>query len=85
MGKLDRDNDGDFEKLIAAHAMAISPTRGRYAWTVNGPPSRAARVLVSWSDDLSVCDASDVTFQIRRPRSTQAARNRVANRTVTVA
>jgi hypothetical protein len=63
--ELDRDNDGDYEELIAADAVAISPTRGSYAWTVNGPPSRAARVLVSWTDDLAVSDSSDNTFQIR--------------------
>jgi hypothetical protein len=63
--ELDRDDDGDYEELIAAHAPATNATKGSFAWTVTGPPSGTARVRVSWSDDLSVSDASDVTFQIR--------------------
>jgi hypothetical protein len=62
--ELDRDDDGDYEELIAAAAPADG-TRGSYAWTVTGPPSGAARIRVSWADDRGVSDASDGTFQIR--------------------
>jgi hypothetical protein len=62
--ELDRDNDGTYEELIAAAAPA-GATRGTFAWTVTGPPSGTARVRVSWTDNLLVSDASDVTFQIR--------------------
>jgi hypothetical protein len=61
--ELDRDNDGDYEELIAAAAPA-GAARGSFGWTVSGPPSATARVRVSWSDDLEVSDASDVTFRI---------------------
>jgi hypothetical protein len=61
--ELDRDDDGDYEELVAAHAPA-GAARGSYAWTVTGPPSATARIRVSWSSDLSVSDASDVTFRI---------------------
>jgi hypothetical protein len=64
--ELDRDDDGDYEELIAAAAQSDS-TRGSFVWTVTGPPSGTARVRVSWTDDLAVSDASDVTFQIRPP------------------
>jgi hypothetical protein len=63
--ELDRDDDGDYEEVIAAAAPVDSPTKGGFAWTVTGPPSGAARVRVSWTDDPGVADASDVTFQIR--------------------
>jgi hypothetical protein len=62
--ELDRNNDGNYEEEIAAAAPA-SATRGSFAWTVTGPPSGNARVRVSWTDDPSVSDASDTTFQIR--------------------
>jgi hypothetical protein len=64
--ELDRDDDGEYEELIAAAAPVDSATKGSFAWTVTGPPSGTARVRVSWTDDASVSDASDVTFQIRR-------------------
>jgi hypothetical protein len=63
--ELDRDDDGNYEELIAAAAPVDSATKGSFAWTVTGPRSGTARVRVSWTDDLSVSDASDVTFQIR--------------------
>ena len=63
--ELDRDDDGNYEELIAAAAPADSATKGSFAWTVTGPPSGTARVRVSWTDDPAVSDASDVTFQIR--------------------
>lgn len=63
--ELDRDDDGDYEELIAAAAPVDSPTKGSFAWTVTGPRSGTARVRVSWTDDSAVSDASDVTFQIR--------------------
>jgi hypothetical protein len=63
--QLDRDDDGHYEELIADGAPADSATRGHFAWTVTGPVSGIARVRVSWADDPSVSDASDVTFQIR--------------------
>ena len=63
--ELDRDDDGDFEELIAAHAHATNATRGSFTWTVTGPPSGTARVRVSLTGDPGVSDASDVTFQIR--------------------
>ena len=63
--ELDRDDDGDYEELIAAAAPVDSATKGSFAWTVTGPPSGTARVRVAWTDDLSVSDSSDVTFQIR--------------------
>jgi hypothetical protein len=63
--ELDRDDDGVYEELIAAHADVDSATRGSFAWTVTGLPSATARVRVSWTDDLAVSDAGDVTFQIR--------------------
>jgi hypothetical protein len=63
--KLDRDDDGDYEELIAAAAPADSDTNGHFAWTVTGPVSGSARMRVSWTDDLSVSDVSDMTFQIR--------------------
>jgi len=62
--ELDRNNDGTYEELIAAAAPG-GATRGSFGWTVTGPPSGTARVRVSWTDDLSVTDASDTTFQIR--------------------
>ena len=62
--ELDRDDDGDFEELIAAAAPA-DDTRGGFAWSVTGPRSGTARVRVSWTDDPDVADASDATFQIR--------------------
>jgi hypothetical protein len=62
--ELDRDNDGNYEELIAAAAPA-NASRGTFSWTVTGLPSGTVRVRVSWTDDLSVSDASDVTFQIR--------------------
>jgi hypothetical protein len=63
--ELDRDDDGNYEELIAAAAAADSPTRGHFAWIVTGPASTTARVRVSWTDDVGVSDSSDVTFQIR--------------------
>jgi hypothetical protein len=63
--ELDRDDDGNYEELIAADAPADSATRGHFAWTVMGPPSATARIRVSWTDDSGVSDSSDVTFQIR--------------------
>jgi hypothetical protein len=62
--ELDRDDDGDYEELIAAAAPA-DYARGSFTWTVTGPPSGTARVRVSWTDDPGVSDASDVTFEIR--------------------
>jgi hypothetical protein len=63
--ELDRDNDGSYEEPIAAAATADSASRGSFAWTVTGPPTATARVRVAWTDNLSVSDVSDVTFQIR--------------------
>jgi hypothetical protein len=63
--ELDRDADGTYEELIAAHADVDSATRGHFAWTVTGPRSGTARMRVSWTDDPGVSDSSDVTFQIR--------------------
>jgi hypothetical protein len=63
--ELDRNDDGTYEELIAAAAPADSASRGTFGWTVTGPPSGTARVRVSWTDDPSVSDASDTTFQIR--------------------
>jgi hypothetical protein len=63
--ELDRDDDGVYEELIAAHADVESDTRGHFGWTVTGPPSGTARVRVSWTDDSGVSDSSDMTFQIR--------------------
>jgi hypothetical protein len=63
--ELDRDDDGDYEELIAAEAP--SDAKGSFNWTVTGPPARTARVRVSWTDDPSISDAGDVTFQIRPP------------------
>jgi hypothetical protein len=63
--ELDRDDDGNYEELIADAAPVDSTTKGSFAWTVSGPLSGTARARVSWTDDLSVSDASDVTFQIR--------------------
>ena len=62
--ELDRDDDGDNEELIAAAAPADSARRGHFAWTVSGPASPTARVSISWTEDLAVSDASDVTFQV---------------------
>jgi hypothetical protein len=62
---LDRNGDGSYEEVIAAAAPASSPTKGRSAWTVTGPPSPAVRVRVSWIDDSAVSDASDVPFRIK--------------------
>ena len=62
--ELDRNDDGTYEELIAAAAPAAA-RRGNFAWIVTGPPSTTARVRISWTDDRSVSDASDVTFQIR--------------------
>jgi hypothetical protein len=63
--ELDRTDDGIYEELIAAAAQADNPTKGSFVWMVTGPPSGTARVRTSWTDDLSVSDSSDVTFQIR--------------------
>jgi hypothetical protein len=63
--ELDRNDDGSYEELIAANAPANSPTSGAFAWGVTGPPTGKARVRVSWTDDLSVSDVSDVTFRIK--------------------
>jgi hypothetical protein len=63
--ELDRDDDGEFEELIAAAAPVDNPSKGSFAWIVTGPRATAARVRVSWTDDSDVADASDVTFQIR--------------------
>jgi hypothetical protein len=68
--ELDRDDNGNYEELIAAHADVDNATRGSFAWTVTGPPSATARVRISWTDDLSVSDASDSTFQIGPPELT---------------
>jgi hypothetical protein len=65
--ELDRYNDGVYEELIAAAAPALAAAKGRFDWTVTGPPSAAARVRVSWSDNLSVSDSTDGAFQIRPP------------------
>jgi hypothetical protein len=62
---LDRDDDGDYEELIAAEVPVDDAGRGFVDWTVSGPPSGTARVRVSWTQDPDVSDASDVTFQIR--------------------
>jgi hypothetical protein len=63
--ELDRDDDGQYEELLAAAAPVDNATKSSFAWIVTGPPSGTARVRVSWTDDLAVSDASDVTFQIR--------------------
>jgi hypothetical protein len=70
---LDRDDDGNFEELIAAEAPADGAERGHFGWTVSGPPSATARVRVSWMEDPSVSDVSDVTFQIRDPGAGRVA------------
>ena len=57
--------DAVVEELIADAAPVDNATKGSFAWTVTGPRSGTARVRVAWTDDLSVSDASDVTFQIR--------------------
>ena len=63
--ELDRDDDGSYDEVIAAAAPADGARSGRFTWVVTGPPSRAARIRVSWTDDLSVSDQSDVPFLIR--------------------
>jgi len=63
--ELDRDDDGNYEEVIAAAPHVDSATKGSYAWTVTGPRSGTARVRVSWTDHPAVSDSSDVTFQIR--------------------
>jgi hypothetical protein len=63
--ELDRNDDGNYEELIAAAAPADGASKGNLAWIVTGGLSGTARVRVSWTDDLSVSDASDATFQIR--------------------
>jgi hypothetical protein len=63
--ELDRNDDGNFEELIAPDAPADGATSGHYAWSVTGPPSLTARIRVSWTDDPAVSDVSDVTFRIR--------------------
>jgi hypothetical protein len=71
--ELDRDDDGDYEELIAAAAPVDSATKGGFLWTVTGPPSGTVRIRVSWADDPGVSDASDVTFQIRPVGAAQSA------------
>src|SRR6185503_17983454 len=61
---LDRDDDGNYEDLIAAAEPADDATSGSFAWFVNGAPSRTCRVRVSWTGNPATSDASDVTFQI---------------------
>jgi len=65
--ELDRDDDDNYEELIAAASPVDSATKGSFAWMVTGPRSGTARVRVAWTDDLSISDSSDVTFQIRPP------------------
>jgi hypothetical protein len=67
--KLDRNDDGEYEELIAAAAPANSATSGSFTWTITGPPSRTVRVRVAWTDDPAVSDSSDVTLQIKPPRA----------------
>ena len=62
--ELDRDDDGEFEELIAAAAPTTNATRASFAWTVTGPPTPTARVRVSWTGNPGTADASDVTFRI---------------------
>jgi hypothetical protein len=63
--KLDRDDDGEYEELIAAAIPASSEDTGSFTWTVTGPPARTARVRVAWTAHPDVSDASDVTVQIK--------------------
>jgi len=62
--ELDRNDDGDYEELIAA-AAPVDAARGQFVWVVSGPRSGTARVRVSWTAKPEVSDTSDVTFQIR--------------------
>jgi hypothetical protein len=63
--ELDRNDDGTYEELIADDVPVENASQGQFAWMVTGPQTTKARVRVSWTDDLAVADASDVTFQIR--------------------
>jgi len=65
--ELDRTDDGTYEELVAAHAHASNATKGSFTWTVTGPPSGTARIRVSLTNDPSVSDTSDTTFQITSP------------------
>jgi hypothetical protein len=67
--KLDRNDDGEYEELIAAAAPASSGDTGSFTWTVTGPPSRTARVRVTWTGNAAVSDTSDVTFRIKPAES----------------
>jgi hypothetical protein len=51
-----------------------SATSGTYPWAVSGPPTKQARIRVSWMVDPSVTDSSDVNFTIL-PRVTVTAPN----------
>jgi hypothetical protein len=51
-----------------------SATSGTYPWVVSGPPTKQARIRVSWTVDPSVTDISDVNFTIL-PRVTVTAPN----------
>jgi hypothetical protein len=63
--ELDRNDDGNYEELIAGAALATTAQTGIFAWTVTGPPSTTARMRVSWTGNPGVWDASDVTFRIK--------------------
>jgi hypothetical protein len=63
--ELDRDDDGEYEELIAAAAPVDHAGKGSFGWVVTGPRAGAARVRVSWTEDPDIADASDATFQIR--------------------
>ena len=74
--ELDRDDDGEYEELIAAETAVDNPGKGSFGWVVTGPPAAAARIRVSWTEDPEVADASDVTFQIRPAGAAPLARAR---------
>ena len=73
---IDVSRDGGATWGLVMTFKTTSATSGTYGWTVSGPPTKQARIRVSWTVDPSVTDSSDVNFTIL-PRVTVTAPNTV--------
>ena len=74
--EVSRDGGGTWSPVAAF--TTTSATSGTYPWVVSGPSTTQARIRVSWAQDPTVTDISNVNFIIL-PRTTVIAPNTAIN------
>jgi uncharacterized repeat protein (TIGR01451 family) len=62
--EVSRDGGGTWTSVVSGTPNTGGAT-GYYDWVVSGPPTTEGRIRVSWADDTSVSDVSNVDFTIR--------------------